>query len=222
MSVTPAMVKKLREETSAGMMDCKRVLDETGGDHDAAVKLLRERGMAQAGKLAGRATTEGRVASYVHGDGKIGVLVEVGCNTDFVAKNDDFAAFCKDIAMHIAAASPTYLRREEVPQGDIDAEMEIYKAQAADKPENVRERIAEGKLNSWLKDIVLLEQMWIRGKDVYGKDTTIEEHRAQVAAQTGENVEIRRFVRLGLGEGVEVEGDDAATEAASTNGSAAS
>jgi elongation factor Ts len=198
-TITPAMVKRLREETSAGMMDCKRVLEETGGDHDEAVKLLRERGIAQAGKLAGRATTEGRVESYVHG-GKIGVLVEVGCNTDFVAKNEDFIAFCKDVAMHIAAAAPRYLTRDEVPQSEIDSEKSIYMKQAEDKPEQVREKIAEGKLNKWLSEIVLMDQHWVRGKDVFGKDTTVEEWRAQVAAKTGENVEIRRFSRFQLGE----------------------
>ena len=209
-TVTPAMVKRLREETSAGMMDCKRVLDETSGDHDAAVKLLRERGIAQAGKLAGRATTEGRIESYIH-SGKIGVLVEVGCNTDFVAKNDDFIAFCKDVAMHIAASAPRYLTRDEVPDSDIEAERAIYLKQAEDKPEQVREKIAEGKLNKWLSEIVLMDQLWVRGKDVFGKDTSIEEWRAQVAATTGENVEIRRFARFQLGETVAAgdDGDDA-------------
>lgn len=199
-TITPAMVKELREKTQAGMMDCKRVLDETGGDIDEAVKLLRERGMAQAGKLAGRATTEGRVEAYVHG-GKIGVLVEVGCNTDFVARNDDFIDFTRSLAMHIAAMSPRWVRREDVPAEAIEAEKQIFIAQAQDKPENVREKIAVGKLDKWFSEVVLLEQAWVRGKEIFGKDTTIEEWRAHVSASTGENVEIRRFVRMALGEG---------------------
>jgi len=200
-TITPAMVKKLREETSAGMMDCKRVLEETSGNHEDAVKLLRERGMAQAGKLAGRATTEGRVDSYIH-SGKVGVMVEVGCNTDFVARNADFQEFCKQLAMHIAAMAPKYVRREDVPAEAMEAEKQIYIKQAEDKPEAVRVKIAEGKLNKWYSEIVLLEQTWVRGKEVFEKETTIEEWRAQVSAQTGENVEIRRFARFALGETV--------------------
>lgn len=198
--ITPAMVKQLREETNAGMMDCKRVLEETKGDHDAAVKLLRERGMAQASKLAGRETTEGRVESYIHGDGGMGVMVEIGCNTDFVARNDDFKAFCTDIAMHIAAMAPRWVTREEVPEADIAAEREIYIAQVADKPENIRGKIADGKLDKWFSEVCLLEQPWIRGKEKFGKDVTIEELRATTSATIGENIEIRRFARYALGE----------------------
>lgn len=198
--ITPAMVKALREATNAGMMDCKRVLEETSGDHDAAVKLLRERGVAQASKLAGRATSEGRVESYIHGDGKIGVLLEIGCNTDFVARNDDFKAFCTDIAMHIAAMAPRWLSREDVPADVVAGELEIYKTQAEDKPEQVRAKIAEGKLDKWYSEVCLLEQNWVRGKDQLGKDITIEELRAQTSASTGENVEIRRFARFVLGD----------------------
>lgn len=197
--ITPAMVKRLREETNAGMMDCKRMLEETSGDHEQAVKLLRERGMAQAGKLASRATTEGRVDSYIH-SGKIGVLVEVGCNTDFVARNDEFGDFCRSVSMHIAAMSPRYVTREQVPQADIDAEREIYINQVADKPEAIRGKIADGKLDKWFSEICLLEQDWVRGKEKFGKDTTIEELRAQTSASLGENVEIRRFTRYVLGE----------------------
>lgn len=197
--ITAARVKELREKTNAGMMDCKRALQETGGDFDEAVKILRERGMAQAGKLAARETTEGRVEAYVHGT-KIGVLLEVGCNTDFVARNDEFGAFCKDVAMHIAAMAPKYVSRDEVPQADIDAELEIFKSQAADKPEPVREKIAEGKLNKWYSEVVLLDQPWIRGKELKGKDVTIEELRQEVASTSGENVQIRRFTRFALGE----------------------
>jgi elongation factor Ts len=197
--ITASMVKALREETGAGMMECKKVLGETGGDHDAAVKLLRERGAAKASKLGGRETTEGSIGSYVHG-GKIGVLVEVGCNTDFVARNEDFQEFCQDLAMHIAAQAPRWLRREDVPADVVAAEKEIYVAQAADKPEQVRDKIADGKLDKWYSEVCLLEQQWVRGKEKLGKDVTIEELRANLSSTTGENVEIRRFVRYQLGE----------------------
>ena len=197
--ISASAVKQLREETGAGMMECKRVLEETQGDHEAAVKLLRERGAAKASKLGGRTTTEGLVASYIHG-GKIGVLVEVGCNTDFVARNDDFIAFCNDVAMHIAAMGPRWISRDEVPADIVEAEREIYVAQAADKPEQVRGKIAEGKLDKWYSEVCLLEQQWVRGKEKFGKDTTIEELRAQVSSGTGENVEIKRFVRFQLGD----------------------
>ncbi len=197
--VTPQMVKSLREATNAGIMDCKRVLEETGGNQEEAVRLLRERGMAAASKLAGRETTEGRIESYVHG-GRIGVLVEVGCNTDFVARNDDFIEFCRQLAMHIAASSPRWVTRDEVPAEEAAAEREIYMKQAEDKPEQVRDKIADGKLEKWYSEVVLMEQFWFRGKDVFGKDTTIDEWRAQVSASTGENVEIRRFTRYQLGD----------------------
>ena len=197
--ITAAAVKQLREETGAAMMDCKRVLEETSGDHEAAVKLLRERGAAKASKLGSRETTEGTVTSYVHG-GKIGVLLEVGCNTDFVARNDDFQEFCTDVAMHIAAMAPRWVTRDEVPADLVASELEIFKAQAADKPEPVREKIATGKLDKWYSDVALLEQPWVRGKEKFGKDVTIEELRAQVSAGTGENVVIRRFTRFALGE----------------------
>lgn len=201
--ITAEMVKTLREETNAGMMDCKRALEETGGDHAAAVKLLREKGLAGAAKLAGRATTEGRIESYIHGGGKIGVLVEVGCNTDFVARNEDFVGFCRDVAMHIAAMTPRWVSREDVPEDAIASEKSIYMQQAENegKPEQVRAKIAEGKLSKWLADNVLLDQLWIRGKDVLGKDTTIDELRKQLISTIGENVEIRRFARYQLGEG---------------------
>jgi elongation factor Ts len=197
--ITAEMVKRLREETNAGMMDCKKALTETGGDHDAAVTLLREKGLATAGKLAGRATTEGRIASYIHG-GKIGVLVEIGCNTDFVARNDEFGEFCNNVAMHIAAMGPQWVSREDVPEDLIEAERKIYLVQAEDKPEAVRGKIADGKLEKWFSENVLLEQNWMRGKEMLGKDTTIDEYRAQVMNSTGENVEIRRFARFVLGE----------------------
>ena len=285
-TITAGMVKELREATSAGMMDCKRVLEETGGDIEEATRLLRERGIAKAGKLAGRATTEGRVEGFA--DGKVGVLVEVGCNTDFVSKNDDFVAFtrelaqlvaeqapadvdallalpkgdgtvedwrtnmssttgenveirrferyeagadgrvesyihggkigvlvelagpganseaaggfAKELAMHAAAMSPKYLTSDEIPAADIEAEKQIYIAQAADKPENIREKIAEGKLGAWFKEVSLLHQLWVKGKDVFGKDTSIDEWRKNVAKDAGGDIEIRRFTRYQLGE----------------------
>lgn len=197
--ITASMVKELREKTSAGMMDCKAALEATNGDMEAAVTMLREKGLAAASKLAGRATTEGRVEAYIHG-GKIGVLVEVGCNTDFVAMNEDFVSFCRDVAMHVAAMAPRWVSREDVPQELIDAERAIYVQQAADKPENVRDRIADGKLDKWFSEVCLLDQPWIRGKEKFGQDTTIDQYRTQVVQTTGENVEIRRFSRLALGE----------------------
>ena len=200
--ITAAMVKTLREQVGAGMMDCKRALEETGGDHEAAVKLLREKGLAGASKLAGRTTTEGRVDSYIHGGGKIGVLLEVGCNTDFVARNEDFTKFCSDVAMHIAAMSPRWVHREDVPAEAVETEKQIYMQQAENegKPEQVRDRIAEGKLAKWYSDNVLSDQLWIRGKDTLGKDITIDELRKNLMTTTGENIEIRRFVRYQLGE----------------------
>jgi elongation factor Ts len=278
--ITAGMVKELREKTSAGMMDCKRVLEETGGDMDEAVKLLRERGVAQASKLAGRETTEGRIAIW--SDDSTATIVEVGCNTDFVARNDEFGAFCEalaqhiatnkpssvdellgqpwsggdgtiedwrtqvsastgenvvvrrfeivdgsgaiasyvhggkigvlvdiatsksgaeidefgsDLAMHIAAMAPRYVSRDQVPAEDVEAEKAIYVVQAEDKPENVRERIAEGKLDKWFSEICLLEQQWVRGKEKFGKDTTIAEWAKQVG-----DVEIKNFTRYMLGE----------------------
>ncbi len=197
--ITPQMVKKLREESGAGMMDCKTALGDTDGDHDAALKILREKGIAAAGKLAGRATTEGRIEVYNHG-GRIGVMVEVGCNTDFVARNDEFVEFCKDLAMHIAAMAPQWVTRDEVPAEIIESERQIYIAQAEDKPENVRAKIAEGKLEKWFSDVVLLEQSWVRGKEKFDKETTIEELRQHVSSSMGENIEIRRFIRYVIGE----------------------
>jgi elongation factor Ts len=196
-SYTPsaAEVKQVREITSAGLMDCKNALAETGGDVDGAVKLLREKGIAKAGKLAGRGTSEGVVDAYVHGNGRIGVLVEVGCNTDFVANGAPFREFAHEVALQISASPETrWVSRDDVPQDVRDAELEIYKAQAADKPEHVREKIAEGKLNKWFESVVLLEQPYIRDGDV-----TIEQLRAQLSGKLGENVEIKRFARFERG-----------------------
>jgi elongation factor Ts len=189
-----AEVKALRDATGAGIMECKNALREANGDQDAAVRLLRERGIAKTGKRADRATTEGVIEAYVHG-GRIGVLVEVGCETDFVAGTDEFKAFAHEVALQISASPDArWISREDVPADVVEGELEIYRAQAADKPENVRDRIAQGKLDKWYSGVCLLEQPWVRDSD-----RTIEELRTEVAAKTGENVQIKRFTRYERG-----------------------
>ncbi len=191
-------VKALRERTGAGMMDCKAALQESGGDLDKAVEQLKVKLGKQVGKLAGRETTEGTVQSYIHANGKVGVLVEVDCNTDFVARNEDFIAFAKDIALHIAASPTTrFVSEDEIPDDDKQAELRVFEQQAADKPENVRARIAEGKLRKWMEEVVLLHQPHVNGDKYEGK--TIEQLRAELAGQTGENVVVRRFARFQVG-----------------------
>ena len=197
-TITAALVKELRDKTGAGMMDCKKALEETGGDVDKAVELLRVRLGDKALKMGGREATEGTVQSYIHGNGKVGVLVEVDCNTDFVARNEDFIAFARDVALHIAGSPGVrYVSEDEVPQADKDAELRVFEQQAADKPENVRARIAEGKLRKWLEEVVLLNQPHLNGDKHDGK--TIEQLRAELAGQTGENVVIRRFSKFQVG-----------------------
>jgi elongation factor Ts len=192
-------VKALRDRTGAGMMDCKNALAETGGDMEKAVELLRVKMGSKIGKLAGREAAEGTVQSYIHSNGKVGVLVEVDCNTDFVARNEDFIAFAKDVAMHIAASPATkWVSEDEVPDDAKDAELRVFEQQAADKPENVRPKIAEGKLRKWLEDVVLLNQEHVHGEKHDGK--TIEHLRGDLSAKTGENVVIRRFTRFAVGE----------------------
>jgi elongation factor Ts len=192
-------VKALRERTGAGMMDCKRALEETGGDLDKAVEVLRVKMGNRLGKLAGREATEGTVQSYIHANGKVGVLVEVDCNTDFVATNDDFVAFARDVALHIAGSPQTrYVSEDEVPQEARDAEIRVFEQQAADKPENVRPRIVEGQLKKWLGEVVLLNQPHVNADKHDGR--TIEQLRADLSAKTGENVVIRRFTRFAVGE----------------------
>lgn len=192
-------VKALREQTGAGMMDCKRALQETGGDMDAAVELLRVQLGNKIGKLAGRDATEGTVQSYIHANGKVGVLVEVDCNTDFVARNEEFIAFAKDVAMHVAGSPTTrYISEAEISQADREAELRVFEGQAADKPENVRAKIAEGKLRKWMEETVLLHQPHINGDKFDGK--TIEDLRGDLSRKTGENVVIRRFSRFAVGE----------------------
>jgi elongation factor Ts len=192
-------VKALRDQTGAGMMDCKRALLQTEGDIDAAVELLRVQLGSKIGKLAGREATEGTVQSYIHSGGKVGALVELDCNTDFVARNEEFTAFAREIAMHVAASPTTrYVGEEEIPDEDRDAELRVFEQQAADKPENVRAKIAEGKLRKWMEETVLLKQAHVNGDKYDGR--TIEQLRADLSAKTGENVVVRRFTRFAVGE----------------------
>jgi len=196
-TISASDVKALRDRTGAGMMDCKGALDEAGGDMERAVEILRVKGQAQAAKRGGRVASEGVVESYIHATSRIGVLVEVDCETDFVARNDDFRAFARDVALHVAAAAPLYVSEEEVPEDDRAAELRVFEEQAADKPENVRPRIAEGRLRKWLEEVVLLQQVHVNADKHEGK--TIEALRAETAARTGENVVVRRFARFEVG-----------------------
>jgi elongation factor Ts len=179
------------------MMECKKALTETNGDLDQAVELLRVRLGDKALKVSDREATEGTVASYIHSNGKVGVLVEIDCNTDFVARNDDFQSFARDVALHIAAAAPLYVSEDEIPQEAKDAELRVFEQQAADKPEHIRPRIAEGKLKAWMNDVVLLNQVHVNGDKYDGK--TIEELRANLSGTAGENVVIKRFARFAVG-----------------------
>jgi elongation factor Ts len=191
-------VKALRDRTGAGMMDCKKALTEAGGDLEKAIEILRVRQGKKIQDLGERAATEGTVQAYVHAGSKVGVLIEVDCNTDFVAKNEDFVSFAREVAMQIAA-TPTvrYVTREEVPQEAREAESRIYEQEAADKPENVREKIVAGKLDSWLSTIVLLDQEMHNPKH---EGKTVQQLRDEITATTGENVVIRRFVRFAVGQ----------------------
>jgi elongation factor Ts len=195
MEIDPQLVKQLREKTNAGFMDCKRALAESGGDLKKAETILRTKGIASAGKKASRVTKEGIVASYIHLQGKVGVLVEVNCETDFVARNENFRAFVKDITLHIAAAHPLYVSRADVPGNLIEAEREIYKAQVKGKPENVAEKIVDGKLDKFYSTVCLLEQAFIKNPD-----QTIKELLNAKVAELGENIVIRRFTRYLVGE----------------------
>jgi elongation factor Ts len=193
--INPQLVKQLREKTNAGMMDCKRALAEAEGDLAKAETILRTKGIASASKKASRVTKEGIVASYIHLQGKVGVLVEVDCETDFVAKNENFRSFVKDITLHIAAAHPLYVSREDVPGKLIEAEREIYKAQVKGKPANVTEKIVDGKLDKFYSTVCLLEQGFIKNPDV-----TIKDLLNGKIAELGENIVIRRFTRYLVGE----------------------
>ncbi|HYH27211.1 MAG TPA: translation elongation factor Ts [Actinomycetota bacterium] len=197
MAITSAQVKELREQTGAGMMDCKRALEETGGDVQKAIDLLRTKGLAAAAKRAGRVANEGVVESYIHMQGRLGVLVEVNSETDFVANTDEFRALARDIAMHIAAANPTWISREEVDPEELERERKIYEEQAREqgKPENILPKIVEGKVEAFYKERVLLDQPWIRDDK-----KTIGDLVTETGSKVGENVGIRRFARFKIGE----------------------
>jgi elongation factor Ts len=198
MAITAEQVKQLRDKTGAGMMECKAALTEANGDVEEAVTVLRKRGLAQAAKRAGRATAQGTIGTYIHLNGRIGVMVEVNCESDFVARTDDFNNLVKEVAMHIAAADPKWVRREDVPAEAIEKEKAIYRAQmeSSGKPANVLEKIIEGKLGSFYSQFVLLDQPSIRDGNV-----TIAQVVAQATAKTGENIQISRFTRYRVGEG---------------------
>jgi elongation factor Ts len=195
--ITASEVKALRDRTGAGILDCRKALGEAEGDIDKAVELLRARGAAQAAKRSGAEAREGVIQSYIHAGNKIGVLVELDCETDFVARNDKFIEFARDLALHIAAAAPLAVSEEDVPAEDREREQRIATEQAADRPENVRERIVSGKLDKWLDEVVLLRQTHVNEEKHGGK--TIEQLRAELASETGENVVIRRFARFSVG-----------------------
>jgi elongation factor Ts len=199
-AVSAQDVKALRDRTGAGIMDAKAALQESGGDVDKAIEILRVKGQASAAKRGGRTAAEGVVASYIHAGGKIGVLVEVNCETDFVARTDEFQEFAREVALHVAAANPRYVNYEDVPEEDKEAELRVLREQASaeGKPENVQEKIVEGRLNKWLEDVVLLSQTHVNADKHDGK--SLEDLRAQIAANTGENVVIRRFARFQVGE----------------------
>jgi elongation factor Ts len=195
--VSPSLVRDLRERTGAGMMDCKRALSDSGGDIEKALILLREKGLAAAAKKAGRAASEGAIASYIHAGGKIGVLLEVNCETDFVARTDAFQGLLKDLAMQVAASSPRFVRREEVPAGVVEQERAIFRAQAENtgKPPQVIEKIVDGKLEKFFQEVCLLEQPFIRDSD-----KTVGQLVSDLVARLGENLVVRRFARFQLGE----------------------
>jgi len=205
MAITAQMVKELRERTGAGMMDCKKALQEADGNLDAAVDFLRKSGIAAAAKRAGRIAAEGMVLSYIHAGGKIGVLVEVNCETDFVARTDDFQNLVKDIAMHIAAADPRFVEREEVTESVIDKEREIYRDQAlqSGRPENVIDRIVNGKMEKFFSENVLTEQPFVKDSD-----RTVGQLVTEAITRMGEKIKIRRFERFVLGEGLEERRND--------------
>ncbi|NMM51213.1 translation elongation factor Ts [Paenibacillus aquistagni] len=205
MAISAAQVKELREKTGAGILDAKKALEEANGDLNKASEILREKGLAAAAKKADRVATEGAVQSYIHAGGRIGVLVEINCETDFVAKTDQFQEFARDIAMHIAASSPKYIRREEVPSDEIEKEKEILKAQALNegKPEKIVEKMVEGRISKYYEEICLMEQSFIKDPD-----KTIDQLLNEKVSKIGENISIRRFVRYELGEGLEKKQDN--------------
>jgi elongation factor Ts len=217
MSISATDVKDLREKTGAGMMDCKKALTEAAGDIEKAVDILRKKGLSAAAKKSDRITSEGLVGSYIHAGGKIGVLLEVNCETDFVAKTPEFQELVKDICMQIAAANPKYVRREEVPEAELAREKEIYKDQArqSGKPENILDKIVEGKLDKFYGDVCLMDQLFV--KDPEGK-LKVKDLITNKIAKIGENISVRRFARFQLGEGLEKRSCDFASEVAAQLG----
>ncbi|MEL1134018.1 translation elongation factor Ts [Desulfitobacterium sp. THU1] len=207
--ISAAQVKELRERTGAGMMDCKKALNEVGGDMDKAIDYLREKGLAAAAKKEGRIAAEGVVEAYIHGGGRIGVLLEVNCETDFVANTDDFKQFTRDIALHIAAAKPLYLTKEEVPADVLEHEKNILKAQALNegKPEKIVEKMVEGRISKYYKEVCLLEQEFVKDPDKTINDLVLEK-----TSKIGERIVIRRFTRYEMGEGIEKRQEDFAAE----------
>ena len=200
MQVTTAMVKELRERTQAGMMDCKNALVESGGDIDKAVELLREKGLAASNKKSGRIAAEGRIDSYIHMGGRIGVLVEVNCETDFVAKTDTFQTLCHDISLQIAASNPLFVSKEDVPEENIEKEREILRVQALNegKPEKIVERMVEGRIEKYYKEVCLLEQPFVKNPDI-----TVNDLVNEATLASGEKISVRRFTRYECGEGLE-------------------
>lgn len=213
MAVSAKQVQELRAKTGAGIMDCKKALNEAGGNLDGALEALRKSGLAASAKKAGRIASEGLVGSYIHGGGKIGVLVEINCETDFVGRNEDFQGFVRDVAMHVAAANPQYLNRDEVPADVVAKEKEILAAQIADegKPANVVEKIVEGRINKFFKEICLMDQPFIKEPK-----QSVAEIQNELVGKIGEKISIRRYVRFELGAGLEKRSEDFAAEVAKT------
>ena len=210
-----AEIKSLRQRSGAGILDCKKALSESGGDLDAALDWLRAKGIASAAKKSGRIASEGLVESYIHANGKIGVLLEVNCETDFVALNDGFKGFVRDLCMHIAAAAPEYVSREDVPEEDIEKERAVQLARTIEegKPEQIAAKIVEGRMNKWFADVCLLEQKYVKNDE-----KSIEQVVQDTVATIGENIRVRRFSRFVLGEGLEKRSDDFAAEVAAQAG----
>ena len=213
--ITANLIKDLRERTGAGMADCKKALVESEADIEKAIDYLRKKGLAKAAKKAGREATEGAVVSYIHGGGRIGVLVEINCETDFVARNDDFVNFTKDVAMQIAAMNPTFIRKDEVTDDVVAREREVLlaKAKESGKPEQVVAKMVDGQVSKWLKEICLLDQSFVKNPD-----KTIDQLQQELIAKIGENIRVRRFVRFELGEGLEKKKTDFAAEVAAQAG----
>ena len=215
MEVTASSIKDLRERTGAGMADCKKALTEVNGDMEKAIDYLRAKGLAKAAKKAGREATEGLVVSYIHGGGRIGVLVEVNCETDFVARNEDFINFTREVALQIAAMNPQFVRKDEVSADVVSRERDVMLAKAKEtgKPEQVIQKMVDGQISKWMKEICLLDQSWVKDPD-----KTIEQVQQELIAKIGENIKVRRFVRFELGEGLEKKKNDFAAEVAKQAG----